>query len=319
VTTAAPADYGTAELVAGATRVVIAPSLGGKIVSMVLRGREWLWREPKPPRGLAPDVHSGGLDEFFPTGAACNLPAIAGRYSALHLPNAYSGLALPEHGELWSQPVAFSLETRDEGVYAVCGWVSDRMPYRFVRALYASAEGKVVMRYGVTNDGLDRMPCVWSTHPAFPLTKRTRIELPDGARLRVARQQEIELGGAGAEARWPRVASAGKLRDLSHPWPLARRFGFRLFVDAPQGRAAIVEEDARLEITWDTSFATGAALTVDRKAPPPGAKRKRRLTLSLGPAAGAPDSLADAIGPWKSAMWIEPGETREWTVCDEGK
>jgi len=314
VTAAAPPDYGTAELRAGGTRVVIAPALGGKIVSMFLNGREWLWSDPKRTHGQLRDVESGGYDELFPTAAACNLPAISGRYQALHLPNAYSGLALPEGGEIWSQPATFSLETRDEGVYAVCGWVSDRMPYRFVRALYATADGRVVMRYGVTNDGLDRMPYLWSAHPLFPLTKHTRIELPDGARLRVWREHDLPLGGTGAEARWPRVASAGKLRDLSHPNELARRYACKLFVDVPQGRAAIVEEDARLEVEWDAQFAPCVALWFNRKGWSPGPGRRPPVNFSLGPASGAPDSLADAIGSWKSGSWLEPGETKEWTV-----
>lgn len=312
--TAAAAEYGTAELRAGPTRVVIAPTLGGKIISMEIGGREWLWSDPKHPHSSANAAESGGLDELFPTAAACNLPAITGRYSALSLPNAYSGLALPDRGELWNQSPEFSLETRDEGVYATCGWVSDRMPYRFVRALYASSSGQVVMRYGLHNDGLDRMPFLWMTQPLFPLTKHTQLELSDGARLRVWRQHGVELGGIGAEARWPRVASAGKLKDLAHPDAVARRYACKLFVDAPSGRAAIIEEGARLEITWDASFAPGVALWINRKGWSAGRRRGVPMNFALGPSSGAPDSLSDAISTWKSASWVEPGETREWMV-----
>ena len=246
VTATAAPSYGTAELRAGDARVVIAPGLGGKIVSMWLAGREWLWSDPKLPHRLGQNADSGGVDECFPTAAACNLPAITGRYSALHLPNAYSGLALPERGELWSQPATFSLETKEEGVYATCGWNSERMPYSFVRALHVSNNGRVLMRYGVRNDGLDRLPYVWSSQAVLPLTKRTSIDLPDGARLRVWRQHGIELGGVGAVNRWPRVAAAGKLMDLSHPDAVARRYACKLFVDAPSGRVAIEEAGARL-------------------------------------------------------------------------
>jgi hypothetical protein len=38
------------------------------------------------------------------------------------------------------------------------------------------------------------------------------------------------------------------------------------------------------------------------------------MNLSIGPSSGAPDSLTEALGPWKSASWLEPGETKEWTV-----
>jgi len=312
--TAADPGYGTAELRAGGTRVVLAPNLGGKIVSMVLAGREWLWSDPKAPHRAANALTTGGVDELFPTASACSLPAITGRYSALNLPNAYSGLALPDGGELWSQPAAFSLETREDGVYATCGWVSDRMPYRFVRALYANAYGTVVMRYGVHNDGLDRMPFLWMHRPLFPITKHTHVELGDGARTRVWRQHGVELGGTGAETRWPRVHAGGKLRDLSHPDALARSYACKVFVDAPTGHAAIAEEGARLEMTWDASFAPCVAYWINRKGLAAGPRQRPPLHFALGPSSGAPDSLAEAIGPWKSGTWLEPGETKEWTV-----
>jgi galactose mutarotase-like enzyme len=314
VTATAAPEYGTAELRAGDARVVIAPGLGGKIVSMWIGGREWLWSDPKLPHRAGQNADSGGLDECFPTAAACNLPAITGRYTALHLPNAYSGLALPDRGELWSQPATFSLETKDEGVYATCGWGSERMPYSFVRSLHVSNDGRVLMRYGVRNDGLDRLPYVWSAQAVLPLTKRTHIELPDGARLRVWRQHGVELGGVGAENRWPRVAAAGKLLDLSHPDSVARRYACKLFVDAPSGRVAIEEEGARLEVNFDPARCPAVALWINRKGWSGHPKQKPPVHLAIGPASGAPDSLAEALGPWKAAQWLEPGETKEWSV-----
>ncbi len=313
---AAPAPaYGTAELQAGGSTVVIAPALGGKIVSMRLGGREWLWSDPKSPHRAGEFPDSGGYDERFPTAAACNLPAITGRYSALHLPNAYSGLALPEHGELWNQPTTFSLETRNDGVFATCGWVSERMPYRFARGLHVTADGRVLMRYAVKNDGLDLLPYLWSAQPLFALTKHTRIELPDGARVRVWRQHGVDLGGVGSESRWPRIASAGKLHDLSRPDGIARRFAYRVFVDTPAGHVALIEEDARLDMSFDAALAPFVAIWVNRKGWSASSKRKPPVHLSIGPSSGAPDSLTEALGTWKSASWLEPGETKEWTVA----
>ena len=40
---AAHTVFGSAELRAGTTKVVIIPALGGKIASMEMAGREWLW------------------------------------------------------------------------------------------------------------------------------------------------------------------------------------------------------------------------------------------------------------------------------------
>src|SRR6185437_8390562 len=195
---APPVDFGSAELRAGATRVVVVPALGGKIIAMELGGREWLWRSraraARPADGASyrDTGDTGGIDECFPTVAPCVLPTGVARYG---------GLALPDHGELWSQPSTFALDTRDDGVYASCAWHGRRMAYRFVRTIVARASAQVEIRYAVTNDGRAPLPFVWSSHAAFPLDKDTRVVLPESTRVRVWAEQGIALGGPGAEMR----------------------------------------------------------------------------------------------------------------------
>ena len=38
------------------------------------------------------------------------------------------------------------------------------------------------------------------------------------------------------------------------------------------------------------------------------------MNLSIQPSLGAPDSLTDALGDWKKAQWLEPGEVRSWSI-----
>lgn len=324
MTSAAPSAFGSAELRAGTTRVVIIPALGGKIASMEMAGREWLWTSdviaPQAPIDGASYVEtadSGGYDECFPTVAACTLPAISGRYAALSLPNAYSGLALPDHGELWSQSTTFDVRTLDEGTYAACGWVGKRMPYRFARAIYVTTD-RVEMQYAVTNDGLDRLPFLWSAHPLLPLTKNTKLEFPEGARVRVWAQHGIELGGPGAEHRWPRAVAAGKNHDFRIPDQIARKYACKLFVDMGTGRAAIEEAGSRLEVSFDTASVTHFGLWLNRGGWSPFARGKSYYNLAFEPCIGAPDSLTEALGQWRSASWLEPGQTREWTLTWRG-
>lgn len=318
----APAEstLGTAELRAGDTCVTIIPALGGKISSLRLAGREWLWRNPSLPFQLPREggsyvqtADSGGYDECFPTVAPCALPSAAGRWA---------GIQLPDHGELWSQPTTFSLETRPEGMYAATGWTGRRMPYRFVRAIFVSGEGgagRVEMRYAVTNDGAARLPFLWSAHPLFPLTKQTRLVLPEGARVRVWSQHGINLGGPAAEQRWPRMAAAGRAIDLSLPDAVARAYACKLFVDMPAGRAAIEEEGARLEVSFDPKQVPFVGLWINRQGWSPFTRGRPYCNLALEPCIGAPDSLADALGPpWRDAAWLEVGETREWTLAWSG-
>ena len=97
----------TVTLGAADARVEIVPALGGKIASLRLGGREWLWTSDVLPRvapteALAADdsasyvrvADTGGYDECLPTVGAARIPSDA---------TSYAGLALPDHGELWSQ------------------------------------------------------------------------------------------------------------------------------------------------------------------------------------------------------------------------
>ncbi len=84
-------------------------------------------------------------------------------------------------------------------------------------------------------------------------------------------------------------------------------------MDAAQGHTALVEEDARLDMSFDAAHAPFVAIWVNRKGWSSHPKRRPQVNLSIGPSSGAPDSLTEALGPWKSASWLEPGETKEWT------
>lgn len=317
-TAPAPA-FGSAELRAGDAKVVIVPALGGKIASLELAGREWLWTSDVIPRQPGVDGasyvetgDSGGFDECFPTVAACTLPTAIARFG---------GLTLPDHGELWSQPTTFALETRSEGMYAATGWVGRRMPYRFARGVFVANDGRVEMQYAVTNDGSASIPFLWSSHPLLPLGPATRVVLPEGARTRVWSQHGIDFGGPGRELRWPRVAVGGKLLDLSRPDEVGKAYSCKLFVDVPAGgeaRAAIEEEGARLEVAFDPAQVPTVGLWLNRRGWTPFRRGRPYLNLGLEPCIGAPDSLAEALGAWRGAAWLEPGERREWTLTWRG-
>jgi hypothetical protein len=104
-------------LSAGGARVEIAPALGGKLTRLVLAGRDWLWTNDQlarvaPTRAVAADdgasyvatADTGGYDECLPTVAACTIDA-AGR----------GPVALPDHGELWSQDAPTERDPADDG------------------------------------------------------------------------------------------------------------------------------------------------------------------------------------------------------------
>ena len=319
------ATCGTVELRGGSARVVLVPSLGGKVSELTVGGRQWLWQNPDVPVGvrvegtpfsLASDC--GGLDDCFPSSAECLIPTwVQGVRSR----------QLPDHGELWSQQPRFSLTAGERGTAATCSWDGVALPYLFTRSIAAQLDGSVRFSYEVRNSGTHRLPFVWASFPLLPLTSATRIALGDGARTRLWSQHGTELGRVGSEHRWPRFRVGSSLVDLSRPaHAMKEDYACRLFVDLPRERSIVAVEEGndRLEMAVRAPWPVHAGVWINRRGwPPSGPKRwsllggkapPPPLHLAIGPCIGAPDSLAEALGGWDDAQWIEPGATAQWTV-----
>ncbi len=306
------ADFGYVELHGGETRVVVIPSLGGKLAELVMCGRQWLWTSDVIPysRGIdgmsyVETADSGGYDECFPTVGACRIPGWV---------RAFGGVELPDHGELWSQEPALDIVTSDAGQSAVLTWQGGRLPYRLQRDLRVTPTGVVQMEYAVINDGNERLPFVWSSHPLFPMTPHTRLVLPEGARLRVFARHEIELGEVRSEHRWPAVRGGGKAHDFSHPYAVAKRYACKLFVDMPTGEATLREGEHELTVNFSTDEVTHFGVWLNKRGWTPFRREEPYINLGFEPCIGAPDTLSDALGDWKSASWLEPGEERRWSL-----
>lgn len=305
-------DLGFAELRGGGSRVVIVPSLGGKIAEMELGGRQWLWRSDVIPYAMPEDgasyvetADSGGYDECFPTVAPCRVPTwIRG----------FGGLELPDHGELWTQSPTVDVRTSATGQCAVTTWTGQRMPYRFVREVRVTPSGDVEFVYEATNTGSERMPFIWSAHPLLPLTSETRLELPHATRVHVYTQHEIALGTGATDLRWPMIRSAGKLLDFSQPFSIARRYACKLFLEMREGHAAVVEGGSRLEVSFDTNQVPNFGLWINRGGWTPFKRGKPYSNIAFEPCIGAPDTLDEALGAWKNAHWLDAGHSRRWSL-----
>jgi galactose mutarotase-like enzyme len=315
-------------LEAHGAHVEVVPALGGKISSLRLAEREWLWTSDvlpwaAPDERLAADdavsyvelADTGGYDECLPTVGACRLPA--------DVPG-FGGLALPDHGECWSQFAATErVERAGAAPQLVTRWRGRRLPYTLERAVSVEADGAVCMRYALASRGEVRMPFLWSSHPLLPLTPDTRLELPVAARVRVWAQHGVDLGGEGAEHRWPvlRVREDGRVRerDFTHPARGAAPFACKLFLDlrAPAAgpvRLAVEQDGARLEVEVDPREVPHLGLWLNHGGWTPFAEREGYHNLAFEPCIGAGDGLDAALGAWDSAAWLEPGETRRWTL-----
>lgn len=292
---------GEVELQAAGARVVIVPSLGGRITALELGGRQWLAAGP-PPNGDLPESARGGAtgwEEAFPTVAAARL---ASKNSGL-------AIELPNLGEIRTLQPGVDVVTLDGALEATCTWNGERMPYRFVRVVRVEPN-VVMMRYVATNRGNAPLPFLWAANAAFPLEPGTRVSLPESARARVLSQHHVDLLGVGAEHRWPRFRTAKKLIDMTAPDTIGPRFACHLAFEMPSGVAAIVEGARRLEVRFDPAVVTHVGLAVRKRM---GGTLDRGVTLQ--PAIGMPDALAQTGGVASSAAWLEPGETKEWELA----
>ncbi|MFI5243770.1 MAG: hypothetical protein ACHQQR_00975 [Gemmatimonadales bacterium] len=308
---------------------MLVPSLGGKVRDMMLGGRQWLWHNPDvpfaPPREGAPYAEleeAGGFDECFPTVGSCRLPSWvkgAGR------------VKLPDHGELWAQPPEIAIVTDQEGHSATCTWSGAALPYRFTRRITVHPEGWVAFAYSVTNTGEHRIPFLWSSHPVFPLTPRTRLFLPEGARTRLWSQRGVDFGKPGSEHQWPRLRIGGKLVDLSRPFnALGGDYACKLFVELPRREVLVAVEEggSRLEMLLHGREIPTVGVSINRRgAARSGSRRglwpfrrkaRAACTVSIEPCLGAPERLSDALGQWDDAHWLEPGGTARWGMTWRG-
>lgn len=293
----------------GGTELVVVPALGAKIASMRMAGREWLWssdvipyRVPIPGTSYVQTADTGGFDECFPTVGACVLPpSVPG----------LGGLELPDHGELWSQ----APEVGRRGATLTAIWRGALVRYTVSRELVVEPDGSVTMRYEAANAGPRRLPFLWSSHPLLPLDEHTRIELPEGSRLRVDVQHGIDLGGPLAAHRWPRVTTERGELDLSRPAAGDRSpYACKLFLDPIEGRAAIEQDGARLEVRFDLAEVPSFGLWLNWGGWTPFEGGIPYRNLAFEPCIGAPDRLDHALGEWRGAHWLEPGETRRWSL-----
>ncbi len=279
---------------------------------MEMAGRQWLWRSDVIPYAATLDgtnyhetADSGGLDECFPTVAPCRIPTWV---------RGWGGVELPEHGELWSQQPELEVETSAGGQSVVTTWEGRRLPYRLTRIARVTPEGEVEMRYHAVNDAADRIPFIWSSRALLPLTPATQVLLPEGAPMRVHTAHRLVMGDARSQHHWPFVRAAGRVLDFLTPFDVAREYACRLYLDMPLGRARLREGNVELEVTFDTQEVGQFGLWFNKHGWTPFRRERPYLNLAFEPCIGAPDTLTDALGDWKRAHWLEPGQVCSWSV-----
>jgi hypothetical protein len=148
-----------------------------------------------------------------------------------------------------------------------------------------------------------------------------QIELPRGARARVAESHGGGLATPGSEFAWPSLRDGGHLIDLTSPAALGRGRAVLCYVELPRARLVVRCGRHALEVRSAPGIVTHARVWVNNGHVSEDARSRRwwrrsvvQPSFSVGPAVGAPDQLSEAVGSWGAARWIEPGETVTWDV-----
>ncbi len=296
----------------GLIAFTIVPELGGKLTSLrdLRTGREWLWTNPRLPyrrvehgASYVREADTGGWDECFPTVAPCAYP----------LPP-WQGIALPDHGELWSQAWQTEVERTGGGGVAVRERADGvALPYAFERRI-GLEPGSAALRfdYALRSTASHDLAFIWSAHPLLVLEPGMRLTLPEGAVV------HVNQGGSGSapdegEYAWPLRASTtgGELNLTQLPDPSAG-VAFKLWSrPLPEGWVALAARNGGLRFQFDPALLPQVGLWLNAGGWS-GTGGEPYRNLGLEPCLGAQDSLQEAVERYGRYGTLPAGGAREW-------
>ncbi|MFG1910992.1 hypothetical protein [Kribbella sp. NPDC048928] len=188
-----------------ATRVVVLPGLGGKIISIVDKQAdcELLWRNDRVPLRPAAfgssydDQFLGGWDELYPN----------------DMPEELAGEPMPDHGELWAVPWTWTAGSTPDQAWIELTVRGSITGTEVVKRLTLGNAPELVTDYRITNTGRIDQPYLWKTHVAVVLHPDTIIDMAAGDVFL------HEFGNPRARPHsntftWPRLRAKGVDHDL---------------------------------------------------------------------------------------------------------
>ena len=291
--------------------VVAVPAIGMKLTNLRrLNGREWLWRSdqiplalPEPGTSYVETADSGGWDECFPTVGPCPIPGTPP-----------GSAMLPDHGELWSAPWTSSVYDRAEGTTLAGGTHGGVFPYEFDRQVsLLPNEPLVRFQYGVRHTGDTPFPWIWSSHPLLNVQPGSQLTLPGVRQVKVSAVHGRDDLSVNDVVSWP-GAIVGDADRFT--FPQSGAWAVKLFGDlGNEGRMILTDprRGERLEFVARAPEVPQVGIWINcRGWAPPG--RTPYYNLALEPCIGAPDRLDIAMGDWRTAQMLNPGEEREWSM-----
>ena len=300
------------ELTTADLRLVVAPALGGRIVSLEDRrtGHDWLVSDPSRAAdadmagwGDEDAVFTGerafGWDECLPTVASCADPLDPG------------GPSLRDHGDGWGRSSEVSRLAATAAVEAGVrlAWEVPAR-YRFERTI--RLDGPTVRTdYRMTSLGPD-MPFLWSMHPLLALEPGARLVLGGVHRVAITNATGFDLGSVDGTVDWPLARLRdGRTTDLSRIAGVEAGTALKAYARAASldGPAIAIQPDgAGLAIEWDRQAAPFLGVWIDAGGWPAGTGRHQ---VALEPTTAPHDDLASAVAAG-SAAWARVDHDVTW-------
>jgi hypothetical protein len=275
-------------------RVEIAPTLGGKVISLYSKRTSTEWLLP-PLRPHAEAKTTGGFEEWDGGGFDECLPTVAPTDTA------------PDHGEVWRH--AWHEETAESSILlrttALGGAVA------FERRAHLDG-ANLVLDYTVENRSQTPQSLIYCAHPLLRVAQGDRILLPAEVRdVVVEGSAANRLGHRGDRVEWP----GPKDEDLSVVGPPDGLQADKVFAGpVTDGWCALVRPslDEGVELTFSSEVLPYLGLWICRAAwPDSGAKKQ--YTVAFEPTCSPHDSLADAERAG-TAWLLASRERRAWRL-----
>lgn len=234
-----------------------------------------------------------GFDDMFPAILPCTYPD-----------EPWSGVMLPDHGEVWSVPWDCTVES--EALLLSCKGI--RLPYLLQKRITFSKLNALNIAYRVQNLSPYPMKYIWAAHPLIRIDESSEVLLPK----EVGRIFHT-YGGADQPDAFGRIGNWAEERKRygAIEDPAKERCGkFYVLGELQTGESAIyssrTKQYVKLSVPAKQVPYLGVWLNWNGYT-------VRQKNMALEPCTGAPDSIEDASRyGWISIL--QPNGLNEWTL-----